>query len=187
MEERLHQLPDRRSADVLSLRELLAEDLQTHGHDLTSPGFWALFSHRLGTRGASLSRPAMRNLAARLHTVLATTVNWTWGIRIPLDTRVGRRVRIWHFGSLLLNARSIGDDVHLRHDTTLDSVRRSEARNRDALPVIEDDVDIGSGACIMGAVTVGRGARVGANTVVLESVPRGATVFGVPSRVIGAP
>jgi serine O-acetyltransferase len=118
------------------------------------------------------------------HKLLSTGVDWVWGIRIPAHTRVGRRVRIWHFGSLLLNARSIGNDVHIRHATTLGPLRSIHQTTLEALPCIEDDVDIGSGACIMGNIDVGHGARIGANTVVVEPVPPGVTVFGVPSRVI---
>jgi serine O-acetyltransferase len=171
------------TAEDISLAALVAEDLRTHENNLLSPGFWALAAHRLGSRGTGVA-PPVRSAARAAHAVLATAVDWTWGIRIPIDTQVGRRIRIWHFGSLLLNARSIGDDVHLRHDTTFDALAHADANDPLARPVIEADADIGSGACVLGAVTVGRGARVGANTVVLESVPAGATVFGVPSRVL---
>ncbi|HEY6876384.1 MAG TPA: hypothetical protein VI299_00110 [Polyangiales bacterium] len=168
----------------MALAELLAEDLRTHDGDLLSPGFWALCAHRLGARATRISQPLLRGAALTAHAALAIGVDWTWGIHIPIDTKLGRRIRIWHFGSLFLNARSIGDDVHLRHDTTVDALRPTDTRHRHARPVIEDEVDVGSGACIMGAVTVGRGSRVGANTVVLESVPAGVTVFGVPSRIL---
>ena len=50
--------------------------------------------------------------------------------------------------------------------------------------MIEAFADIGSGACILGPVTLGQGAVIGANTVVLQSVPPGATAFGVPARVV---
>lgn len=175
---------DRRSAEELPLHELLAEDFRTHEHNPVSPGFWALASHRVGSRVAKLrSRVARRPLSAA-HKLLATTVDWVWGIRVPLHTRVGRRVHIWHFGSLLLNARSIGDDVHIRHATTFGPLRAENDNVTEALPVIGDRVEIGSGACILGGVVVGNDGRVGANTVVVEPVAAGVTVFGVPSRVL---
>ena len=93
-------------------------------------------------------------------------------------------MHIWHFGSTVLNARSIGNDVHIRHDTTVGPLRSADATNPEALPVIEDGADLGSGACIMGDVTVGRGAVVLANTVVLEPIPAGMKVFGVPGRIL---
>jgi len=175
---------DWRAADEMPLREILAEDFLTHEKNLASPGFWALAAHRLGKRIERVGSRKTRQPLEVAHKLLATGVDWLWGIRVPLHTRVGRRVHIWHFGSLLLNARSIGNDVHIRHDTTFGPLRAANDNTLEALPVIEDEVEIGSGACVMGAIVVGRGGRVGANTVVIEPVPAGATVFGVPSRVI---
>jgi serine O-acetyltransferase len=93
-------------------------------------------------------------------------------------------VRIWHNGSILLNARSIGNDVHIRHDTTFGALRAEDSADPQSLPVIEDEADIGSGACVLGSVTVGRGAIVGANSVVLKPVPPHTAVLGVPARII---
>jgi serine O-acetyltransferase len=175
---------DTRSADQLPLRELLAEDFETYERDPLAPGFWAVAVHRVGERADR--GPALQQLSlGAAHRLASTAVDWVWGIHLPRTTRLGRRVRIWHFGSLLLNARSIGNDVHFRHDTTLGPVRTEDRHRPEALPVIEDKVEIGSGACVVGGVTVGRGAHVGANAVVLEPVPAGATVFGVPGRIIG--
>jgi len=175
---------DRRSSDEMPLTELLAEDFHTHERALLSPGFLALATHRLGTRAARVQRKHAHLALGAAHKVIATAVDWIWGIHIPVSTRVGRRVHIWHFGSLLLNARSIGSDVHIRHDTTFGPLRSANRGHPDALPVIEDGVDIGSGACVLGGVTVGAGAKVGANTVVIETVPPGVSVFGVPGRVL---
>lgn len=70
-----------------------------------------------------------------------------------------------------------GSRVYLEHQVTIGAQRRQT-------PTIEDDVFIGAGAKIVGAVTVGRGARVGANAVVVDDVPAGATVVGVPARIV---
>jgi len=175
---------DPRAAEEMPLHELIAEDFVTHERNLVSPGFWALAVHRLGARVDRLGPHSARKPLTSAHKLLATTVDWVWGIRVPTHTRVGRRVHIWHFGSLLLNARSIGDDVHIRHDTTFGPLRAARQDDLSALPVIGSRVEIGAGACVLGGITIGDGARVGANTVVIEAVPPGATVFGVPSRVI---
>lgn len=178
---------DQRDAEDLPLLSLLSEDFETHERKLTSPGFWALAAHRVGSRILAVEGHSARERLGVVHKIFATTVDWVWGIRVPLSTRVGRRVHIWHFGSMLLHARSIGNDVHIRHDTTFGPLRSSHKPRPESLPVIEDGADIGSGACVMGGLTVGRGAKVGANTVVLESVPAGVTVFGVPARMLRMP
>jgi serine O-acetyltransferase len=171
-------------ADELSLREVLAEDFATYDRRWVEPGFWAVAVHRLGARVDRFPVAAIRRPLEVAHKLLSTTVDWVWGINVPRQTRVGRRVRIWHNGSIFLNARSIGNDVQIRHDTTLGSVRMADAGRPELLPVIEDRADLGSGSCILGDVTVGEDAVVGANAVVLRSVPAGATVFGVPARVV---
>jgi serine O-acetyltransferase len=175
---------DDRSADALSLSELIAEDFRTHDRLWLEPGFWALAVHRLGVRSQRVKSPVVRRPLALAQQLLSTSVDWIWGINLPTSAQIGRRLRIWHHGSILLNARSIGNDVHIRQDTTFGPVRERDATRPECLPVVEDNVDIGSGACVLGGVHVGRGSFVGANSVVVHEVPPGATVFGVPARII---
>ena len=175
---------DARSAEEVPLRELLAEDFATHDRRWLEPGFWAIAAHRVGSRIPSVKPvPLRRSLDVAYH-LLATGIDWVWGIKLPASTRIGRRLRIWHHGSIWLNARAIGDDVHIRHDTTLGSVRMADKDRPESLPVIEDGVDIGSGACVLGDVRLGKGSFVGANSVVVHEVPPGSVVFGVPARII---
>jgi serine O-acetyltransferase len=82
---------------------------------------------------------------------------------------------------MILHARSIGDDVHIRHNTTFGVARRDDNL---AIPVIESNVDIGCGVCILGDVVIGRGSVIGANAVVLSDVPPGSVAVGIPARVI---
>jgi serine O-acetyltransferase len=175
---------DERAADSLPLREILAEDFATYGRRWIEPGLWAVVVHRLGNRMERVQSPALRRPLDAAYKAMFTAVDWVWGINLPRSTRLGRRVRIWHNGSIFLNARAIGDDVQIRHDTTLGSVRMADSRKPEMLPVIEDGADLGSGSCVLGDVTLGAGAVVGANAVVLRSVPPGATVFGVPARIV---
>jgi serine O-acetyltransferase len=175
---------DGRGAEELSLREVLAEDFATHDRLWLEPGFWAVAAHRLGTRASQVNPELLRRPLMAAHKVLATTIDWMWGIHLPPTTRVGRRFRIWHHGSILLNARSIGNDVHIRQDTTLGPVHIADAGRSECLPVIEDGVDMGSGVCVLGDVCVGKGSFVGANSVVMQPVPPGVVAFGVPARII---
>jgi serine O-acetyltransferase len=181
------------SAESPSTLQLLAEDFATHDRDPLAPGFWAVATHRIGTRALDEKRPRVeRALLDVAYRALFTGVDWIWGIHLPRSTSLGRRVRLWHNGSMLLTAKSIGNDVHLRHDTTFGPVRAGRqvptagplAVVTDELPVIEDGVDLGSGVCVLGGVRVGQGAVVGANSVVLKNVPPRATVLGVPARIV---
>lgn len=169
---------------------LLAEDFATHDRDLTAPGFWAVATHRIGRRALDETCPrgarAILNLTYR---AMFTGIDWIWGIHLPRSVALGRRVRLWHNGCMLLVAKSIGDDVSLRHDTTFGGLRAGRqtadaSASEQELPIIEDGADLGSGVCVLGGVRVGRRAVVGANSVVLKDVPAHATVLGVPARIV---
>jgi len=73
------------------------------------------------------------------------------------------------------------DDVHIRQNTTMGVLSRDELR---AKPTIEDRVDIGAGACVLGNVTVGHDTVIGANTVVVKDEPPHSTLFGIPARPV---
>jgi serine O-acetyltransferase len=159
---------------------LLAEDLRTHDGNLFEQGFWAVAVHRFGNWRMGLPR-LIRPPFTLLYNFLFKWVEWTCGITLPYTTTLGRRVRIWHHGGMILHARSIGDDVHIRHNTTFGVVRRGENL---AIPQIEDRVDIGCGACILGDVRVGNDSIIGANAVVLADVPPWSVAAGIPARIL---
>jgi N-acetylglucosaminyl-diphospho-decaprenol L-rhamnosyltransferase len=165
----------------VSLLALLAEDFRTHDRNWTEPGFWAVALHRLGNARMGVRKKLLRAPLSAAYHAAFTGVTWLWGIDLSYTVKLGRRVRIWHHGGIVLSARSIGDDVHIRHNTTLGVVRRDED---DKKPIIGDRVDIGVGSCVLGAVTVGSDAIIGANSVVVRDVPAGCTVVGAPARPV---
>ena len=107
-------------------------------------------------------------------------VRWMSGIELPYTVKVGRRVILEHFGGMILVAQSIGDDVTIRQNTTFGIARLDDRAGR---PVIGNGVELGCGVVILGRVVVGEDAVVGANAVVVKSVPPLAVVGGVPARL----
>ena len=164
----------------VGLWRLLAEDLSTHDGDVFEQGFWAVAVHRFGNWRMGLPR-LIRPPFTLAYRLLFKWVEWTCGITLPYTTRLGRRVRLWHHSGMILHARAIGDDVHIRHNTTFGVARRGDNRR---IPVIGDRVDIGCGVCILGGVRVGDDCVVGANAVVLADVPSGHVAVGAPARFI---
>jgi serine O-acetyltransferase len=164
----------------IGLLALLREDLRTHGGDPFEQGFWAVAVHRFGNWRMGLPKPLRVPMTA-LYRFLYKWVEWTCGISLPYTVRLGRRVRIWHHGGIILHARSIGDDVSIRQNTTMGLARPDRPL---AIPTIGDRVDIGCGACVLGNVDVGHDSRIGANAVVVSDIPPGSTAVGVPARVI---
>lgn len=165
----------------MSCWQLIGEDLRTHDGSLLDQGFWAVAVHRFGNWRMSVRWRLLRAPLSMLYEVLYKLVEWMCGISLPYTVLLGRRVRIWHHGGMILHAARIGNDVHIRQNTTFGVARR---RENDNLPIIGDGVDIGCGACILGAVCVGHDAVIGANAVVIDDVPAYATAVGVPAKVI---
>lgn len=108
---------------------------------------------------------------------------WLTGIEIHPGAKIGRRFFIDHgMGVVIGETAEIGDDVTLYHGVTLGGTTwRKEKRH----PTLGNNVVVGAGAKILGPITIGDNARVGSNSVVVKDVPVGATVVGIPGRVIG--
>ncbi|MFD2261461.1 serine O-acetyltransferase [Lacibacterium aquatile] len=105
------------------------------------------------------------------------------GIEIHPGARVGRRLFIDHgMGVVIGETAEIGDNVTLYQGVTLGGTALEQVKRH---PTLEDDVIVGAGAQVLGPFTVGKGARVGANAVVVKPVPAGATVTGIPAKVVG--
>jgi serine O-acetyltransferase len=162
--------------------QLLAEDFRTFGYSLSEPGFWAVAMHRFGNWRMGVHPKLVRAPMTLVYRLGHTSINWLWGIDLAYTVKLGRRVRLWHHGGMVLVARSIGNDVILRHNTTMGIARINQITKR---PTIEDRVEIGAGACILGDVVVGHDSVVGANAVVLRSFPPHSTIAGVPARAVG--
>ena len=167
----------------IGLVALIAEDFRNHDSSLIEPGFWAVALHRLGNARMDVHSKLLRAPLTLAYRTAFHGINWLWGIDLSYTVKLGRRVRIWHHGGIVLNARAIGDDVHIRHCTTLGVARRTRDADK---PTIGNRVDIGTGACILGQVFVGDDCLIGANAVVLDDLPARSTAVGVPARAVPA-
>ena len=141
------------------------------------PGFHALQLHRFSHM---LWRAGLRWLA-RLSSHFARFVT---GVEIHPGATIGRRVFIDHgMGVVIGETAEIGDDCTLYHGVTLGGVSWNQGKRH---PTLGKGVVVGAGAKILGPFTVGDGAKVGSNSVVVKAVPPGATVVGIPARIVEA-
>jgi len=114
---------------------------------------------------------------------------WLTGIEIHPGAIIGARFVIDHGAGVVIGETSeIGDDVTLYHDVTLGGVSPAVDSHQQVgmkrHPTLENDVIVGSGAQILGPITVGKCARVGSNAVVSKDIPMGVTAVGVPARIV---
>lgn len=142
---------------------------------LCYPGLHAVLFHRL----AHWAWGHRLRLVARF---LSHVGRMLTGIEIHPGATVGRRLFIDHgMGVVIGETAEIGDDVTLYQGVTLGGTSLAQGKRH---PTLEDGVIVGAGAQILGPIRVGSGARVGSNAVVLKEVPAGATVVGIPARVV---
>jgi serine O-acetyltransferase len=141
---------------------------------------WAIAVYRFGRR-VDRRRPGLwRKFLEKVYWLMYLIAETLTGVSIPKSVRVGPGLRIWHFGNIFVHADSvIGANCTLRQGVTI-----GNRRDGGPVPVLEDDVELGAYAQILGGVRVGRGSKVGAMSVVLVDVPPGALAVGNPARII---
>ncbi len=150
---------------------------------LTYPGVKAVFFHRI----ANFFSVAKFNLIAR---IISQFSRFLTGIEIHPGAKIGKNLFIDHgMGVVIGETSDIGDNVTIYHMVTLGgiapSINSNDQRNIKRHPTIEDEVVIGSGAQVLGPVTVGRCAKIGANAVITKDVPEKAVMVGIPAKNVG--
>lgn len=139
------------------------------------PGLHALRFHRV----AHFLWQHRLKFLARLISHIARFLT---AIEIHPGARIGRRFFIDHGSGVVIGETAeVGDDVLMYQGVVLGGTSLKKEKRH---PTIGDNVVIGTGAVVLGAITVGNGARIGAGSVVVKPVPAGATVVGIPGRVV---
>ncbi len=149
---------------------------------LTYPGVKAVFFYRI----ANFFHLAGFHLLAK---IISQLIRFFTGIEIHPGAKIGKNLFIDHgMGVVIGETSEIGNNVTIYHAVTLGGISPSidseRQRHEKRHPTIGDDVVIGSGAQIIGPIKVGNGSRIAANAVVVNEVPEGSTMVGVPAKVI---
>ena len=151
---------------------------------LTYPSVKAIFFHRI----ANFFCLAKFDLIAR---IISQFSRFLTGIEIHPKAKIGKNLFIDHGMSVVIGETSdIGDNVTIYHGVTLGGISPSidsdKQRNVKRHPTLKNNVVVGSGAQILGPITVGENAKVGANAVVTKDVPDNAVMVGIPAKNVGA-
>jgi serine O-acetyltransferase len=174
----------------LSFWSLIRADLNRYGSGMSvpallrrywsTPGFRYSFWMRLTNHARNKSviwRPAYY-----LCRLILNHQSLKYGISIPYNTRIGPGLYIGHYGGIVLNDMAlIGCDCNINHSVTIGV---KYGGKNPGVPVIGDRAFLGPGCVVIGGITLGNDVAVGANAVVLESVPDSGVVAGVPARLV---
>ena len=139
------------------------------------PGIWAIFWYRIANK---LYKKNFKVLARIIMGISQILTN----IDIHPGATIGRRVFIDHgIGVVIGETAIIGNDVTIYQGVTLGGVSLNKGKRH---PTIEDNVVIGGGAKVLGDITIGKGSKIGANSVVVKDVPPYSTVVGIPGKIV---
>ncbi|MGX7030678.1 serine O-acetyltransferase EpsC [Vagococcus zengguangii] len=142
---------------------------------LTYPGLHAIWFHRL-------AHVLHRNHLKLLAKIIATFSRFLTGIEIHPGATLGRRLFIDHgMGVVIGETAEVGDDVVLFHGVTLGGTGKDQGKRH---PTIGNGAYISAHAQILGPITIGESTKIGAASVVLQSVPDNATAVGIPAKVV---
>lgn len=140
------------------------------------PGLHAIWMHRIAHSLWNKQFFFLARLTSHISRALT-------GIEIHPGAKLGKRVFIDHGSGVVIGETAeVGDDVLIYMGVVLGGTALEKKKRH---PTVENDVVLGSGAIVLGPITIGRGAKVGAGSVVVRSVPPNATVVGVPAKIAG--
>lgn len=160
--------------DIASIRSRDPAAHSTLEVILCYPGLHAMIFHRVAHRCWINGLRVLGRFISHVAKILT-------GVEIHPGATIGRRFFIDHGTGVVIGETAIiGDDVTLYHGVTLGGTSLHKGKRH---PTLEDGVIVGSGAQVLGPITVAKGARIGANAVVLTDVPAGVTMVGIPARV----
>jgi serine O-acetyltransferase len=158
----------------------LRDDLKAYKGDWLAQGFWVMCVYRFGRWRYSVKPALIRKPFSLLYKICFKAVQIITGIELPCEVEVGKNFVIDHFGGVIVSGYAkFGNNCRLRNGVVVG------LKNVDVpcAPVFGDDVDIGAGAKVLGAIRIGSRVSIGANAVVLVDVPSDSIAVGVPAIV----
>lgn len=157
----------------------IRSDFQTHHRQLLSWGFQAMVTYRFGRWRYTIRSKAFRVPFSILYKLMFYRMQGK-GIELPCEAEVGPGLRIDHQGGIVISGfAKIGKNCVIRNGVTIGLARADDL----AAPVIGDNVDIGTGAKLLGRIIIGNNVKIGANAVVIKDIPSDSTAVGVPARI----
>ncbi|MCC7431072.1 serine acetyltransferase [bacterium] len=161
--------------------ENVKNDFITYERDFSRQGFWVMLVYRFGRWRYTIQTPLIRKVFSLTYKILYKFIQIITGIELPCEVKLGKNFRIDHFGDIIISGfASFGDNCVIRNGVTVGL----QSINDPIAPQIGNNVDIGTGAKVLGRITVGNNVNIGANAVVIKDIPDNSVAVGVPARII---
>ena len=160
--------------------ENIRDDLRTYGGHYGAQGFWVMVVYRFGRWRYGVRPLLLRKSCSALYRVMFKCVQILTGIELPCEVELGRNFMIDHFGGIVISGYArFGDNCRIRNGVVVGLARTDDP----CAPHIGDNVDIGTGAKVLGRIRIGNNVLIGANAVVTRDVPDDSIAVGVPALI----
>ncbi len=158
----------------------IRNDLNTYKGDFTAQGFWVMMVYRFGRWRYQIKPNIIRKIFSFIYKVLYKFVQIITGIELPCEVEIGENFVIDHFGGIVISGYAkFGNNCRVRNGVVVGLKNIEEP----GAPEIGNNVDIGSGAKVLGKIKIGNNVVIGANAVVIRDIPDDSIAVGVPATI----
>lgn len=160
--------------------ENIKMDYINHDRKILNIGFFAMVVYRFGRWRYGLKNKFIRKPLSFIYKLLYFNIK-NHGIELPCEVILGKNFQIHHNGGIVVSGYTqFGDNCIIRNGVTIGTARIDKIE----APIIGNNVNIGTGAKILGGITIGNNVDIGANAVVLKDIPDDSIAVGIPARII---
>jgi len=158
----------------------ICADLKAYNGHWESQGFWVMVVYRFGRWRYQVRPVILRKAFSLIYKILYKWIQIITGIELPCEVVIGKNFVIDHFGGVIINGYAkFGDNCRIRNGVVVGIKNIGD----NSAPVIGSNVDIGSGAKVLGKIIIGNNVLIGANAVVITNVPDNSIAVGVPAII----
>ncbi|MFZ2160718.1 MAG: serine acetyltransferase [Sideroxyarcus sp.] len=158
----------------------IRQDFIIYRRNIGAQGFWVMLVYRFGRWRYSVRPAILRKFFSLIYKILYKFIQIITGIDLPCEVEVGTGFIIDHFGGIVVSGYAkFGDHCRIRNGVVIGLKNIEEP----GAPIIGNNVDIGTGAKVLGKIRIGNNVLIGANAVVISDVPDNSIAVGVPAVI----
>ncbi|MEI6856123.1 serine acetyltransferase [Psychrilyobacter sp.] len=160
--------------------ENIKKDYINHNKEFLNVGFFAMVVYRFGRWRYGIKNKIIRKPLSFVYKLLYFNIK-NHGIELPCEVILGGNFQIHHNGGIMVSGYTqFGNNCIIRNGVTIGAARIDKVE----APTIGNNVNIGTGAKILGGIVIGNNVDIGANAVVLKDIPNNCIAVGIPARII---